>query len=102
MKLKEGSDMGLTLDEKQLLSSLSDLITLKPDYASYLFSQHDIKSFPYYNDLGGVVALIERYKRNEINAGEYFNALTIEISKIQNPEIRSVLQTSLNYAHYIY
>ncbi|MGY3924503.1 hypothetical protein LA366_14665 [Aeromonas jandaei] len=92
--------MELTLDEKQLLSSLSDLVVYKPEIAEYLFSQHDIKKFPYYRDLKGIITLINLYNHGDFHSDQYIFDLSSEIQKIQNAEIRSVFESSLNYANF--
>lgn len=93
--------MELTLDEKQLLSSLSDLVVYKPDLADYLFSQHNLENFPYYDDLKGIVTLLNRYNHNDFNSDYYIKDLSSEINKIQNTEIRNIFEASLSYASFI-
>ncbi|WP_447771787.1 hypothetical protein [Aeromonas veronii] len=92
--------MNLTLDDKQLLRSLSIMMVKDPKFASQLFikfqgreqGQSSIGS-PI-NKINDVVQLVINYDEFA-NDADYIIALKNEINKIKDRDIRDILTSSL-------
>ncbi|GKQ98825.1 hypothetical protein [Aeromonas hydrophila] len=94
--------MSLTLDDKQLLRSLSIIMVRDPKFARQLFikyqgrgqgeSDSDVPN-PI-NKIYNIVKLVINYDSFDSDV-DYFNALKDEINKLKDRDVKEILSSSL-------
>lgn len=92
--------MSLTLDDKQLLRSLSIMMVKDPKFARQLFikfmarEQSQLSVVSPIDKINDVVQLVIRYD-DFVSDAEYLTSLKNEITKIRDKDIREILSSSL-------
>ncbi|WP_429172648.1 hypothetical protein [Aeromonas rivipollensis] len=92
--------MSLTLDDKQLLRSLSIMMVKDPKFARQLFikfqgREHgESSALSPINKIDSVVQLVIKYDEFD-NDLDYFSALKDEIGKLKDKDVKEILSSSL-------
>ena len=88
--------MSLTLEEKQLLRSISDLIARKPDYFYQWIMSERIPQSSVFEKIEPVLSFIKQHPPIEVAQQEYLVTLLSSVERITDKEVRDILKTSLS------
>ena len=89
--------MSLSLDDKQLLRSISDLIIHQPEHINLLLNNHpEIADIGILKKIPGIVALIKNYRLADMKDDNFFHDLNEEIDKLSNKDIKEIFRSSID------
>ncbi|MCF5896359.1 hypothetical protein [Aeromonas veronii] len=94
--------MGLSLDEKQLLKSLADVIISDPNFAQRLLSVlSDAGQQPnLLNKINSINEMINNYSAYDSDKVKYISELKKAISKIKDSDASAILLESIKNSSY--
>ena len=90
--------MSLTLEEKQLLRSISDLIARRPDYFYQWITSAKIPESSVFDKIEPVLVFIREHPPIDIAHKEYLNTLLNSVEKITDKDVRDILKTSFSFS----
>jgi len=88
--------MSLTLDEKQLIRSISDVIVHNPELVNDLLRIPQFTALPLFDNIKNVVDFAKDYPLDKIKSNQYYQGLIVEISKITDKEMKAIFESSLS------
>lgn len=89
--------MNLTIDDKQTLRSVSDIIIHKPSYAKNIFNLTDIPDDQVLLEVSNIIEFVKNYPNSpEEDFQNYKQSLEIEIQKITDKEIKKIFLNSFS------
>ena len=92
--------MSLTLDQKQLVRSISDIIVHNPESARMLLKTQHIAELDIFSQIRNVISFVTAYREDEILSNSYQLDLKNEIDKVTNKEMKIILESSFSIGEF--
>lgn len=87
--------MKLTLNQKQLVRSFSDIIVHNPESARVLINTQHIDKLGLFEHIQNVIEFVRNYQNGNRDVEGYLAGLRTEIDKVPNKEMKIILSSAI-------